>query len=330
MAHLLPHLSQLLIRRDDQLSYEDCTLSTCDLKYAQVSYVPSLGGNAFYVALFGLLLLLQFFLGLRYRTWGFWVGTVAGIALETVGYGARISMHYNPFPQNPFLIQIITLTIAPAFICAAIYLCLARIVVVYGEDISRLKPRTYSIMFVTFDFFSLVLQGLGGGIASTADTYTSRKRGVDIMIGGLSLQVVSLILFMILCLDFAWRVRRHRGGLNPVHASLRRTLLWKAFLLALTLATLTIFVRSVFRVAELSEGFDGSLANDEVTFMILEGAMIAVACICLTALHPGIALQGSYKEANFTLRGRRGPQTTITPTRTGEYTPDEEMQGFKR
>lgn len=126
--------------------------------------------------------------------------------------------------------QIITLTIAPAFICAAIYLCLARIVVVYGEDISRLKPRTYSITFVAFDFLSLVLQGMGGGIASTADTRTTRKRGVNIMIGGLALQVASLILFMVLSLEFAWRAYRHRGEWNPVHAPLRRTLLWRAFI----------------------------------------------------------------------------------------------------
>lgn len=105
MTHLL-HLPHLLIRAEpvqQRLSFENCTLKTCDLKYAQIGYVPSLAGNAFYVALFGFILLLQFFLGLRYRTWGFWVGTVFGFALEAVGYGARISMHYNPFPQNPFL-----------------------------------------------------------------------------------------------------------------------------------------------------------------------------------------------------------------------------------
>lgn len=91
---------------------------------------------------------------------------------------------------------------------------------------------------------------------------------------------------------------------------------------------MTIFVRSVFRVAELSEGFDGKLANNEVTFMILEGAMIAIAGICLTALHPGIAFQGNYAGANFTMRGRRRPKNSTATT--GESTPDEELQGYKR
>ena len=53
-------------------------------------------------------------------------------------------------------------------------------------------------------------------------------------------------------------------------------------------ATIAVFIRSCFRVAELSEGFDGKLANQEVTFMILEGAMVAIASIALTIAHPGM------------------------------------------
>ncbi len=57
---------------------------------------------------------------------------------------------------------------------------------------------------------------------------------------------------------------------------------------ALALASLTIFIRSCFRVAELQGGFGGKLANQEVTFMILEGGMICIASISLTVLHPGL------------------------------------------
>ena len=41
------------------------------------------------------------------------------------------------------------------------------------------------------------------------------------------------------------------------------------YLLAgLALATLCTFTRSCFRIAELSQGFSGPLANNEVTFMV--------------------------------------------------------------
>lgn len=68
-------------------------------------------------------------------------------------------------------------------------------------------------------------------MASTAETPTDTQRGVDIMIAGLAFQVAALLLFMVLCLDFARRAYRNRGRWNPAHASLQQTVLWKAFLI---------------------------------------------------------------------------------------------------
>lgn len=56
----------------------------------------------------------------------------------------------------------------------------------------------------------------------------------------------------------------------------------------LALATITIFIRSVFRVAELQGGFSSALANNETDLMVLESTMISIACICLTVAHPAI------------------------------------------
>lgn len=67
-------------------------------------------------------------------------------------------------------------------------------------------------------------------------------------------------------------------------------------ILGLAVATLTIFIRSIFRVAELNGGFSSDLANDEVAFMILEGAMMVIACACMSVFHPGYSLVGDWKE----------------------------------
>jgi hypothetical protein len=82
---------------------EQCTLSTCSLVNGQVQYQPSLGGNGFYIAVFGLALLFQLFFGVHYRTWGFMVGLFCGLVLEIVGYAGRVQMHYNPFIKGPFV-----------------------------------------------------------------------------------------------------------------------------------------------------------------------------------------------------------------------------------
>ncbi len=81
---------------------------------------------------------------------------------------------------------------------------------------------------------------------------------------------------------------------------LKSTLL--TLIVALVFATIFIFVRSCFRVAELSGGFGSALANNQITFMILEGAMIVSACLCLTFFHPGRAFGGGWKTAGYKFR----------------------------
>jgi hypothetical protein len=109
-----------------------------------------------------------------------------------------------------FSSYLICLTIGPTLLSAALYLCLARIVVVYGTQLSRFQPRTYTVTFMSCDFTSLVLQSIGGGITSTAGDKSTSEAGIHIMVAGLAFQVFSLVLFMVLCLEFAWHVRQAR------------------------------------------------------------------------------------------------------------------------
>lgn len=202
---------------------------------------------------------------------------------------------------------LITLTIGPAFLSGSVYLCLSRIVVAYSQSISRLKPRTYTLTFMACDFLALVLQAAGGAIASTSDTESDKQMGINIMIAGVSWQVFSLALFAGLCADFALTIRRDSNAiLNTSFDRTRNSTKFRGFLYALGVATLAIFIRSVFRCAELSQGFDGALANEETTFMILEGAMIIIAVVTLTVFHPGVAFQGKWLEAAWSLRSPKG------------------------
>jgi hypothetical protein len=203
--------------------------------------------------------------------------------------------------QNAFLLQIICLTIAPAFYAAGIYFCLSRIVLTFGAANSRIRPGTYPKLFITCDFFSLVLQATGGGMASVA-THTghSPANGNHIMIAGLAFQVVTLLFFITLSLDFAfttWRRIKAVGkteALDQKHEKLRTSFKFKAFLIALTFATLCIFTRSVYRVAELSEGWEGHLIKTQKYFIGLEGAIVATGVLALNAFHPAFCFSESY------------------------------------
>lgn len=187
----------------------------------------------------------------------------------------------------------IPLTVAPALLTAGIYLCLGRVIVAIGSENSRLKPKLYTYIFVSCDLLSLVLQAIGGGMAATARDSKGSRRGVNIMIAGLISQVITMTLFLALWGDFAFRTRRAKlsGSLSrtqpPLYDQLRSNRNFTRFQWSLFAATILIFVRCIYRVAELWEGFGGHLANDEVTFMIFEGPMIIIAITAITVFHPG-------------------------------------------
>ena len=208
--------------------------------------------------------------------------------------------------------QIVCLTIAPAFIAAGIYLTLSRIVITFGPENSRIKPLSYPRIFIPCDFCSLMLQAAGGGIASAASNQNkSPDVGDHIMVAGLAFQVLTLAVFMALCADFAIRtLRRMRemgdAALDPTNVKLRGSIMFRSFIAGLAFATLCIFIRSVYRVAELSEGWEGSLIKNQYTFIGLEGAMVIVAVFALNFFHPGFCFREGYIRKQEQRQGTQG------------------------
>ena len=134
----------------------------------------------------------------------------------------------------------------------------------------------------------------------------SVKPGDNIMVAGLSFQVFTLLIFMILCLDFALRTRKRYKSMgedafdqNPVFAAMRNSIGFKGFLAGLTLATICIFWRSVYRVAELGEGWHGALIKRQWLFVGFEGVMVIVACFALNVFNPAF----TFREAMTGLGG---------------------------
>lgn len=85
--------------------------------------------------------------------------------------------------------------------------------------------------------------------------------------------------------------------------------------IALAFATVTIFIRCCYRVAELRAGFDSDFANNEVIYSVLESAMIGAAALALTVFHPGLVFGKLWAQANFSLRGRELNNTGLeTPS----------------
>ena len=64
-----------------------------------------------------------------------------------------------------------------------------------------------------------------------------------------------------------------------------------------------IYIRSIYRIAELQGGFSGKIANNQASFMIFEGPMIIIAVTALTIFHPGRVFNGLWKASGHGNKG---------------------------
>ena len=103
-------------------STKQCFIGSCSLILSYTHYFPAAGPTLFLIAFFGLAFLYHLGLGISRKTWGYMVGMVVGSGLEIAGYVGRYRQRTNPWLQTNFLLNIICLTIGPAFITATIYL----------------------------------------------------------------------------------------------------------------------------------------------------------------------------------------------------------------
>jgi hypothetical protein len=76
------------------------------------------------------------------------------------GYGGRIALRNDVFNGGAFKLQIVGLTLAPAFLAAGLYLNLKHMIMVFGSGISLLKPHLYTWVFVGCDILSIAMQGV--------------------------------------------------------------------------------------------------------------------------------------------------------------------------
>jgi hypothetical protein len=283
----------------------------CPIENTTYGYRVNLWVNCLFAAIFTIAFFANIWLGLRYRIRAYAVVLSLGCLAQVVGYGGRIGMHFLPFNAMPFQIQVCCLIIGPAFNSAAIYLMLKHIVTIFGPQWSLLKPKQYTILFISADIVSLVLQAAGGGIAATAriGDKDAVNMGNSIMMAGIAFQVVTLSIFALLALLFT--VRRLRA-MKSVPLAGDALQIWQSsrfrwFIGGVFVAFLTIYIRCVYRIAEMQGGWGSELMKEEVPFIILEGLlvtpkppsqpqldsntvnyrMIVIATSAQTILHPG-------------------------------------------
>jgi uncharacterized ion transporter superfamily protein YfcC len=196
----------------------------------------------------------------------------------------------------------ITCTIfGPTPFIAAIFVIFGEIIKRLGPAYSRLTPKWYTIIFCTSDVVALLIQCAGAGLAASASTNSGAKLGSNIMLVGIVFQVVVITVFSLCAVEYVVRYfkdmpirsRTEKSEAGNSTETLTRgelTTRIKLMLYAILFIMLLLFIRSIYRTAELADGWNGRIISTEVYFNVLDGAMVVLAIITLNVAHPGVLL----------------------------------------
>lgn len=283
----MPSLATLLPRADPN---RGCTLATCSPDQSVYGYRANLAATVVFLILFFLSTLTYTAQGLYFRrtAWFFTISMTLGGLSETLGYVAKMLLWNDPFSDTGFKMSVVLLTFAPAFYAAGVYYTLKHICLTFSAELSRLKPKYYTWIFISCDSLSIIMQAIGGAISSATDSMAILDVGTNIMIAGLVFQVFTLLVFGLFAADYAFACYHHRSQLNPATTALRDTWRFRFFIAALWLAYLGILIRCAYRVAELVQGWtDNPILTDEGLFIGLDSVPCGIAAVVLNIWHPG-------------------------------------------
>ncbi|KAJ9651618.1 hypothetical protein H2198_009121 [Neophaeococcomyces mojaviensis] len=144
-------------------------------------------------------------------------------------------------------------------------------------------------------------EAIGGGVAAGASGRDSSKlldAGNGLIVAGIAFQVATMAVCGLLVLDFLIRFRRAKANkLENVEEKTqhqvdqrdrRKHTMFRMFCVAVALAYLTVLIRCIYRLPEMAPGWGNPLMRKELEFLLLDGMMIALAILALTAVHPGL------------------------------------------
>ncbi|TBU31275.1 RTA1-domain-containing protein [Dichomitus squalens] len=254
-------------------------------------YVPTKWICILFIVLFSVSTIIHLVQAIRSRLWWLLItACLAGIG-EILGWSARLWSNQNVSNIEPYIMQITTTIIAPTPLIAANFVILGQIIGRMGQRYSRITAKWYTIIFCAFDIVALVVQAVGGaGAAGAVQKGKNPTPGGHIMLAGVSFQMVSLVFYVLLASEFILRYAYDHPFARYGQSSVARRKTdpeTKQMVFGLALEAVFLFIRSIYRVVELSEGWNGKVIKTQWYFNVFDAAMIVLAMYTLNFFHPG-------------------------------------------
>ncbi|EPE10025.1 rta1 domain protein [Ophiostoma piceae UAMH 11346] len=277
-------------------------------------YNPSAAAAGVMCALFAIGFIVSAFQTIRYKSW-IWLVMLLAIAMEVVGFGARIGSALGKTNRTLYIIQFCLVILAPVFMAGIIYVAFGRIVFHVVPPEARttrllwVPPRWLTPIFVFFDIFALLLQLIGAVIISATqvtdkNAVSKLHVGKDIALAGVSAQIGAFGLFSIIAARFHFTSRRFAAGLEgryrplpPPQGNKFVTLVddqsvrfkpqWRKLLYTLNFSCIMIIIRSIYREVEFATGKNGYTQRHEWFTYVLDALPIFLLVVGYTITPPG-------------------------------------------
>lgn len=219
----------------------------------------------------------------------------------------------DPYNIIFFVLQYFFIVVAPVFFSASIYTILSVLInrLPRGRQLSPLPPKVILGLFITCDVIATVIQVTGAALIGSAESTRKDPRPANhILLAGLAFQVFTFLIFIILLHIFLFRARKYincntvsriktlraENASSNVNSDAEEALnetigaLGWDFIWAFNIATLAIYLRTCFRLAETAQGLQEFLMTHEVFFGCLEFAPVVIAVFLFNGWHPGRCL----------------------------------------
>ncbi|KAG8995742.1 hypothetical protein FRB90_000097 [Tulasnella sp. 427] len=218
---------------------------------------------------------------------------IVAVTMELLGYVTRIVAIKNTNALWANIVSQTTLVVAPAFLAAqGKYIYGRRVMSYVGAEYGLINHNKITKIFVGADVAEIITQAAGAAILAGAQGDISRmKKAKDLLLVGLSLQVVTFGIFSFVAIAYDWRSSRAEA-LKPYQPELTRIRrLWWAFYANALLIT----ARSIYRTAEFAEvSFesghatpDGYALTHEWPMYVFDSLPIFLSVLAFNIFHPG-------------------------------------------
>lgn len=248
-----------------------------------------IANNTLTAVAFSLVLLIAFIQTYQiiYKGGKWMLPMVLGEYIYVIGFGFRFALHYNPDSLGIYIAEYLMIVLSPCFFVATNYVLLGRL----AREIDcvhrvLLPVRRLTLIFVLSDVTTFIIQAVGASI-TTSTVYSSALAGLHIFLAGLVLQLASVSLFCVVYARFLYKVRAEEQAIWMRDSKQHWNNDWRTLAAAAAISCIGILIRSCYRVAEVAQGFHGSLTSSEEAFYLGDTLPLFVAILIYVPFWPG-------------------------------------------